>query len=362
MNEIALNQDSQIKHVSLADEIEKNRTLIQQTFFKDGNPAQFELFLEVAKRVGLSPLNRQITPMIRRSKNKQTGQWEQQMTIITNIDGFRVIAERSGKYAGQVGPFWCGEDGEWKEVWLQKDPPRAAKVGVLRSDFKEPLWGVATWDSYVQTYERDGRTTLGPMWAKMPDIMLAKVAEALALRKAFPQDLSGLYSADEMDQAKEKVTNPTEYEETPKLPKPKKSTSAVTPPQETTKPPNQSTHTQSPIGQQSNATAYSETTSNYIIPFGKFKGKTFKEVKPEDLESYAMYLYKGMSETTAQGKKPNDSVIRFLEELEMFTGEIIQDGEIVGETIRRGNGAPSTNSKPITSEDEALKAYNEIPF
>lgn len=342
MNEIALNQDSQIKAVSLADEIDKNRTLIQQTFFKDGNRAQFELFLEVAKRVGLSPLNRQITPMIRRSKNKQTGQWEPQMTIITNIDGFRVIAERSGKYAGQVGPFWCGEDGEWKEVWLQKEHPRAAKVGVLRSDFKEPLWGVATWDSYVQTYERDGRTTVGPMWAKMPDIMLAKVAEALALRKAFPQDLSGLYSADEMDQASK---------EEPKEVAPKFPQTLQTQRQE-----------ENQTGNYSNATASLATTSNYIIPFGKFKGKTFKEVKPDDLESYAMYLHKGMSESTAQGKKPNDAVIRFLEELEMFTGEIIQDGEIVGETIRRGNGASSTNSKPITSEDEALKAYSEIPF
>jgi len=353
MNEIVPNQDSQIKAVSLADEIEKNRTLIQQTFFKDGNRAQFELFLEVAKRVGLSPLNRQITPMIRRSKNKQSGQWEPQMTIITNIDGFRVIAERSGKYAGQVGPFWCGEDGEWKEVWLQKEPPRAAKVGVLRSDFKEPLWGVATWDSYVQTYERDGRTTVGPMWAKMPDIMLAKVAEALALRKAFPQDLSGLYSADEMDQASKEEPK----EVAPKFP-------------QTLVPQVEQTNTLKNLQNEKILTNTSLDSlkgkiidgNTYVIPFGKFKGKTFKEVKPEDLESYAMYLHKGMSETTAQGKKPNDSVIKFLEELEMFTGEIIEDGEIVGETTGRDSGAPGANPQPTKTQEAYFQSVDSLPF
>jgi len=167
----------------------------RQIMFAGATDDELKLFVQQCNRTGLDPFARQIYAIRRKVFNRDTQEYEYKMGIQASIDGFRLIAERTGKYAGQLGPYWCGTDGEWVEVWLQKQFPAAAKVAIIRQDFKEPLWAVATWSQYAQYSSGE---KLNPMWNKMPSLMLAKCAEGLALRKAFPQDLSGIYVTEEM--------------------------------------------------------------------------------------------------------------------------------------------------------------------
>jgi phage recombination protein Bet len=158
--------------------------LIRRTVMpRDATNDELALFVEQCRRTGLDPLARQI------HATKRGGR----LVIQVGIDGFRLIAERTKETDGQDGPFWCGEDGKWVDVWLSKDKPAAAKVTVYRRGQSRGYTGVARWVEFYQP--------AGGMWDKLPSVMLAKVAESIALRKAFPQELSGLYTSEEMDQA-----------------------------------------------------------------------------------------------------------------------------------------------------------------
>jgi phage recombination protein Bet len=141
--------------------------------------AELALFADVCNHSKLDPFSRQIWAYKR-----------PKLTIHASIDGLRLIALRTGLYGGQLAAKWCGPDRQWVDVWLERDnPPAAAMKAVFRKDYDAPTVAVAVFDSYAQ--RKDGKLT--GVWATGPEVMIAKCAEALALRQAFPAEMAGLY-------------------------------------------------------------------------------------------------------------------------------------------------------------------------
>lgn len=168
--------------------------LIKRTIAKGSTDDELRLFVSTAQRLGLDPFARQIFA-VKRYDSKER---REVMSIQVSIDGFRLVAQRSAEYAGQDGPYWCGKDGVWHDIWTADEAPFAARVGVFRRGFTGALYAVARFDAYAQ---RTKEGNLNAMWSRMGDLMIAKCAEALALRRAFPAELSGVYTSDEMGQA-----------------------------------------------------------------------------------------------------------------------------------------------------------------
>jgi len=165
--------------------------LIKQTVAKGTTDNELKLFLYTAKRTGLDPLLKQIHAVKRWSKadNREV------MAIQTGIDGYRLIAERTGKYAPGKEPTYTYDD----------------KGGIVSATaYVKKLAGGEWHESGATAFleEYAGRTKDGKpntMWAKMPHVMIAKCAEALALRRAFPAEMSGVCTFEEMGQEE----NPT---------------------------------------------------------------------------------------------------------------------------------------------------------
>lgn len=150
--------------------------LVKRQIAPDATNDELKMFLYHCQKTRLDPLARQIYFQKRAGK----------MTILTGIDGYRLSADRTGLYAGSDDP-----------VFDDEDRPGKATVTVYKivAGVRCPFTATARWDQYFPGEKQ------GFMWNKMPHLMLSKCAEALALRKAFPQELSGMYVQEEMDQA-----------------------------------------------------------------------------------------------------------------------------------------------------------------
>ena len=168
-----------------ASEILAGLNTVRSVLAPDLTPEELRLFAMVANRSGLDPFAKQVYAVKRKGR----------VTFQTGIDGYRSIAARTGLYDGQDEP----EYGPWIDGAIGH--PESATVRVYRKGVSRAIAATAFWDEYKPA-DNDF------MWVRMPRVMIAKVAEALALRKAFPYDPeqrqgigADLYTADEMAQA-----------------------------------------------------------------------------------------------------------------------------------------------------------------
>lgn len=187
--------------------------LIQRTVAADCNKDEFDLFIEVCRRVGLDPFRRQVYALVY-NKDKPD---KRKMSIITGIDGFRAVAGRNRDYR----PDDAEPDFKYDPETKGPNNPLGLVRAMVRC-FKlspngewHPVVGIAYWDEFAplkEVWEYDpaqnkrvpsGKVELDPKskWATMPRIMLGKCAEAQALRKGWPEDLSGVYAPEEMARA-----------------------------------------------------------------------------------------------------------------------------------------------------------------
>lgn len=164
---------------------EEQEAMIRATYSTGATKEEFAVLMEVAKARRLNPLLRQVHFVKRYDSKAKREVWAVQVSI----DGLRAIAERTRLYDGQDEPEY-----EYTKDGLVK----LARVRVYKKGIPRPFVGVARWEEYVQK-TREGAPT--KFWSDMPFTMLAKCAEALAIRKAFPEDSSGLYVPEEMAQA-----------------------------------------------------------------------------------------------------------------------------------------------------------------
>lgn len=158
--------------------------LLKRTICKGSTDDELALFVHVCRRTGLDPFMRQVYAIKRWDAESR----RESVVFQTGIDGYRLIAERTERYMPGREPTFEYVDGKLLKAtaYIQK----LDKLGKWHE-----VSSSAFYDEYVGT-KKDG--TPNTFWKNKPHVMLSKVAEALALRKAFPADLSGVYTAEEM--------------------------------------------------------------------------------------------------------------------------------------------------------------------
>lgn len=203
MSELATVQASSLALPPLEFTKEQEK-MIRDTYASGASESEFQVLMTTAKVRNLNPILKQIYFVSRNAKEKDANgrdvyvkKWSAQVSI----EGLRSIAERTGKYAGSSAPEFGYTEGRTRKMKcaftgkpFEQPIPVTCKVGIRRRDWAEPCFGVVHVDEFVQT----SKYGVNKFWDEKTHVMMAKCAEAVGLRKAFPEDLSGLFISEEM--------------------------------------------------------------------------------------------------------------------------------------------------------------------
>ncbi|WP_416458451.1 phage recombination protein Bet [Streptococcus thermophilus] len=129
--------------------------------------------------------------------------------IVVSKDAFMKRAEQNPNYDGfESGVIYEDEKGELKTKKGVILPRKAKLVGgwceVYRKDRSRPVYREVELSAY---------NTNKNWWQKAPGQMIEKVAIVAAIRDAFSENVGGLYTADEMEQAASIDVTPRETQE-----------------------------------------------------------------------------------------------------------------------------------------------------
>lgn len=207
--------------------------LIRRTVAKDTTSDEFSMFIEVCRRTGLDPFRKQIYAVVYSKDNPE----KRRMSIIVGIDGLRALAARCRDYRPDDDPPVFIYDEAAKSNFNHLGIVSCAVKAYKRDEDGRwfPVVGVAYWDEFVPATDvfatnesgrwmknEDGdyivarrKLPATSNWAKMPRVMIAKVAESIALRKGWPEELGGVYSDEEVERSivKERQSEMTAAEE-----------------------------------------------------------------------------------------------------------------------------------------------------
>lgn len=170
------------------------QTLTRAGVIPSGTPAdQIGVFAQVCKERGLSPFSKEIH-LVKYNSNDGP-----RYSIITGIDGFRKIAARTGQLAGCDDPrFDLRSNGAYAtaaELKMDNRLPTSCTITVYRliAGQRVPFTATCLFDEFASKY--NGKPS---KWADMPFHMIAKCAEAFALKKGFDDELTGINVEEEM--------------------------------------------------------------------------------------------------------------------------------------------------------------------